>query len=107
MMRAAITALTSEKLNLYDQALKEYQLIQGAHTQNRLGTDPNDRGKRRARNIQDIAPDVYRIIGNAPDEQKYPQAGALVLLCRGKDRGKRRKYPGFRYAYIIKILKSA
>jgi tetratricopeptide (TPR) repeat protein len=74
--------LTSEKLNLFDQALKSYAKIKGKVFK--------DLARLRAENIdrtgglpliQDLAPDIYRMISSAPAAENYPQAGGLILLC--------------------------
>lgn len=98
-------ALTCEKLNLYDQALKEYQLIQGAQYAKLAAERIEAIEKKTASvNIQNVAPDVYQVIKNAPDEQKYPQAGALILLCDEKIRVNAENTQVSDMRYIIKIL---
>ncbi|MCX5714280.1 MAG: DUF3857 domain-containing protein [Candidatus Omnitrophica bacterium] len=73
---------TCERLNLFDQALKVYAKIKGKEF--------SLKAKERVENIdrsgglpliKDIAPDIYRMIKNAPPAEKYPQAGGLILYC--------------------------
>jgi len=98
-------ALTCEKLNLYDQALKEYQEIKSSQYARMSAERIEAIEKKTARvHIQDIAPDVYRIIRSAPDEQKYPQAGALVLFCDEKINVSAENTQVSDMRYIIKIL---
>lgn len=98
-------ALTCEKLNLYDQALGEYQQIQSSQYSKISAERIEAIEKKTARaHIQDIAPEVYQIISNAPDEQKYLQAGALVLLCDEKIEVSAENTQVSNMRYVIKIL---
>lgn len=74
--------LTCEKLNLYDQALDIYKKVKSQHfltlASNRINTIEKEIN---AVLIKDIDPKVAQIIGSAPTEEQYPQAGGLILSC--------------------------
>ncbi len=74
--------LTCEKLNLFDTALKVYAKVKGkeflVRVRQRMEIIDRTGGLPL---IQDIAPDVYRMLKKAPAAEKYPQAGGLILYC--------------------------
>ncbi len=77
--------LTCEKLNLYDQSLEIYRKIKTPE----LAPSVNERvnaieKKVNSVLIKDLDPAVDKIIREAPEAQKYPQAGALILSCDEK-----------------------
>ncbi len=55
-------------------------------------------------NIKDISPQVNKIIQTAPDQQKYPQAGALILFCDEKIELTAQDTQISYLHYVIKIL---
>jgi len=78
-------ALTSEKLNLFDDALKYYA---------RIKTDPKYTGLAKTRiediekkaesNVKDLSPEIAEILASAPKEEDYPEAGAAILYSNEK-----------------------
>lgn len=74
--------LTSERLNLFDQALGDYKKIKDKEFL-ALAKERIDRIEKQAlpRNIKEIDPQVAKVLANAPKEEDYPQAGALILAC--------------------------
>lgn len=74
--------LTSERLNLYDQALNLYHKIKsGQYKKEALErTNIINKSKQEAL-LKDLDGDIRNIILQAPDAAKYPQAGALILHC--------------------------
>lgn len=72
--------LTSEKLNLFDEALKAYKKIKG----DEFGTRAKARlaiieKQESGRHIKDVDQKAYQILAAAPKAEDYPQAGALIL----------------------------
>ncbi|MCM8789748.1 MAG: DUF3857 domain-containing protein, partial [Candidatus Omnitrophica bacterium] len=77
--------LNCEKLNLFDKALELYAKIKSDNFKQLALSRANSIEKEdKGVNIKDIEPEVYEIIENAPSEELYPQAGALVLKCDEK-----------------------
>ncbi len=77
--------LTCEKLNLYDQALDIYRKIKARELIGSVNERVNAIEKKvNTVLIKDLDPAVDKIIRQAPDAQKYPQAGALILSCEEK-----------------------
>lgn len=78
-------ALTSERLNLFDQAKKFYLKIKGSEY-NPLATAriKSIDSLSQASTIQKLDPAIYKIIKEAPGQEKYPQASALILLSDEK-----------------------
>lgn len=78
-------ALTCEKLNLYEQALRLYQEIQDA-TLIKAAAERIGQIEKSLHHIyiQDLDPLVANLISQAPPADKYPQAGALILHCDEK-----------------------
>ena len=75
-------ALTCEKLNLYDSALKIYRKIdKGDFAALALKRVELIEKKAAALSIKDQDPKISEILANAPPDEQYPQAGALILLC--------------------------
>lgn len=74
--------LTCEKLNLFDSALDVYRRIKSAHW-TAAASERIDIIERRTnpKLIGELDPTVSAVIGSAPSQEKYPQAGALILLC--------------------------
>lgn len=95
--------LTCEKLNLFDKALQLYkkttefawlalERINAIEKQ----TSPFP--------IKDIDPKVDRILANAPSQDEYPQAGALILFCDEKIKVTPQNTQVSNLHYIVKIL---
>jgi len=75
-------AMTCEKLNLFDQAIESYKKIKSADFSSLALGRLNTIEKRvNLAAIKDIDPQIHSIIANAPHQQDYPQAGALLLYC--------------------------
>ncbi len=97
--------LTSEKLNLFDKALENYRKIKspGFNAQAILRQGIIEKHGGLAR-IQDLDPEVIRIISGAPSPDNYPQAGAQILFCDEKVEvtGDNKEISSLHY--IVKIL---
>jgi tetratricopeptide (TPR) repeat protein len=97
--------LTCEKLNLFDKALDIYGKIKDENFRtlalSRINTIVKETGQL---NIKDVSPKTYEIIQNAPSQDLYPQAGALVLHCDEKIEitGQDTKVTDLHY--VVKIL---
>ncbi|MDD4894448.1 MAG: DUF3857 domain-containing protein, partial [Candidatus Omnitrophica bacterium] len=97
--------LTCEKLNLFDQAISSYKKIKGGKFAVSASERLNIIQKESANaNIKDISPQVYNILKGAPSEDKYPQAGALILLCDEKIEITPQNTQVSSLHYIVKIL---
>lgn len=97
--------LTSEKLNLFDEALKAYKKIKAREFAFKAKTRINIIEKQeRALHIKDIDQKAYQIKTFSPEAKDYPQAGALILSCDEKvevsPEGTQVSY----MHYLIKIL---
>lgn len=97
--------LTSERLNLFDQAKKLYQDIKSheylALAKSRIESidsliEPI--------NIKELDPDTYEVIKNSPSQEQYPQASALVLLSDEKFEVSENNTAVFETHAVIKIL---
>jgi len=97
--------LTCEKLNLFDQAISIYKKIKtkefAAVALKRLNIIEKQTGPIQ---IKDIDPQVYKILEAAPTQDKYPQAGALILFCDEKIEVTLQNIQVSTLHYIIKIL---
>ncbi len=97
--------LISERLNLFDPAIKAYRNIKGSAfaslAQSRLSII--EKAVNPAR-IQDIDPGVARIIDQSPAPESYPQAGALVLLSDESVEITRDFKAVYNMHYIVRIL---
>ena len=97
--------LTSEKLNLFDQAISIYKKIKtkefAAAALERLNIIEKQTGPIQ---IKDIDPQVYKILEAAPTQDKYPQAGAFILFCDEKIEVTPQNIQVSTLHYIIKIL---
>jgi tetratricopeptide (TPR) repeat protein len=77
--------LTCEKLNLFDKALQSYRKIKSADFSALAAVRQELIEKTGAgKHIQELDPEISRIISAAPSADKYPQAGAQILLCDEK-----------------------
>jgi transglutaminase-like putative cysteine protease len=97
--------LTCEKLNLFDEALKNYYRIKGDRflPKAKERIDIIER-QAAAINIKDKDPKIYHILANAPQKEQYPQAGALILYCDEKIEIKSDDTQVMDLHYLIKIL---
>ncbi|MCM8780621.1 MAG: DUF3857 domain-containing protein [Candidatus Omnitrophica bacterium] len=97
--------LTCEKLNLFDKALSVYGRIKSENlfvlAKERIQTIKKEAGLIR---IEEIDPKVHRLINQAPNQQDYPQAGALILSCDEKIEVTADNKQIIYLHYIVKIL---
>ncbi len=97
--------LTCERLNLFDQALGIYKKIKSKEFASaafeRLNIIEKQAGPQ---NIKDVSPEVHKILENAPSQDKYPQAGALILFCDEKVEVTPQNTQVSSLHYIVKIL---
>ena len=76
-------ALTCERLNLFDQALKAYRKIQSREFKDLAANRIDNIEKEKSTaNIKTEDPDLAKIIFSPKDSQAYPQAGALILSAK-------------------------
>ena len=77
--------LTCEKLNLFDQAMGFYRKIKGGSffEEAKKRIDVIER-QVSALTIKEVDPQVYTQLQQAPAGERYPQAGALILLADEK-----------------------
>ncbi len=97
--------LTCEKLNLFDKALEAYRKINDEDFKIKAARRVESIEKRSGRKlIQDIAPQVAKILAAAPPQEKYPQAGALILSCNERIEVTPEATQVSELHYLIKIL---
>jgi hypothetical protein len=97
--------LTCEKLNLFDQALETYRKIKNKDfTQKALERIGFIEKQANIRTIKEIDPQIYKILSGAPEAQRYPQAGALILSCDEKVEVNANGTQISYLHYLIKIL---
>lgn len=97
--------LTAEKLNLFDQALDIYKKIKEKNFASLALARINLIEKQaNALEIKEIDPKVYQIIATSPSEDKYPQAGALILLAEEKIEITPENRQVAEMHYVVKIL---
>lgn len=98
-------ALTCEKLNLFDQAIAIYKQIAAgsflALAQGRLDAIQKTKS---TLNLKDIDPKIWEVITNAPPQEKYPDAGALILLCDEEIKITPENTQTSSLHYVVKIL---
>jgi len=74
--------LASEQLNLYDQALNQYNKIKEAgYKEKALERIDMITKSKQVSKLNDLDENTRNIILKAPDASNYPQAGALILYC--------------------------
>lgn len=97
--------LTSEKLNLFDQALDIYKKIKDRQFADlaRLRIDTIEKQAKSA-NIKEVSPETSKILMTAPAPEQYPQAGALILYCDEKIETTSLATQVSTSHYIVKIL---
>ena len=97
--------LTCERLNLFSQAIKVYEEVQGKEykPQASLRLEEIQRQKGII-SIKDADPGIAKIINNAPDDKLYPQAGALVLLANESIEITQKDTQESTMHYLIKVL---
>jgi len=97
--------LVCENLNLFDQALDIYskvragEFLQLAHKRLQLIEK-----RSQAANIKDSDPKLYKILIQKANPDKYPQAGALILLSDEKVKIKEDNSQLEDLHYVIKII---
>ncbi len=97
--------LTCEKLNLFDQAMSAYKKIKSKEFASAAFKRLDIIEKQAIpQNIKDLSPKVYKILEAAPSQDKYPQAGALILFCDEKIEVTPQNTQISSLHYIIKIL---
>jgi transglutaminase-like putative cysteine protease len=97
--------LTCEKLNLFDQALSVYRRIKAKEFAQIASEHINTIEKQvNLAYIKDISPQANKILTEAPSEDKYPQAGVLILYCDEKIEITPQNTQVSYLHYIIKIL---
>jgi tetratricopeptide (TPR) repeat protein len=97
--------LTCEKLNLFDQALKDYRQIKDKEYSLLAGERIETIEKlAKALNIRDVSPEIAKILSTAPKGADYPQAGALILSCDEKIEETKELTEVASLHYVIKIL---
>jgi len=97
--------LTCEKLNLFDQALEIYKRIKDERFLAKAKEQANDIEKQAQEvSIDEEDTQVATILKNSPPPQKYPQAGALILLSDEKVEITSLDTQVSSMHYIIKIL---
>jgi len=99
--------MTCEKLHLFDQALASYRKIpaKGAfflQAQERIGIIEKEAGE--AAGINQVSPQTAELIAKAPDPERYPQAGALILSCDESIEVRQDNTQLSTMHYVIKIL---
>ena len=97
--------LTCEKMNLFDPALTAYKKIKDKEFVS-LAIERIEAIERLVvgRNIRELAPESYQAIANAPSEELYPQAGALILFCDESIEETPENTEVSRLHYLVKIL---
>ena len=97
--------LTSERLNLFDQAKKLYKAIKNPEyihlAESRIKSIDS---LTESINIEELDPAIYKIIKDAPTQEEYPQASALVLLSDEKFDVSEDNTAVFERHFIVKIL---
>ena len=97
--------LVSEKLNLYDRALAVYRRIEEGdfHDKSRERIEFIER-RAGTHRIEDMDPQVSQMIAEAPSQEQYPQAGALILYCDEEIEVTPENTSVTRMHYLVKIL---
>ena len=97
--------LTCEKLNLFDKALQSYRKIKSGEF-NALAAIREGLIEKAGsvKHIQELDPKISRIISGAPSADKYPQAGAQILLCDEKVQVTADNKEISSLHYLVKIL---
>lgn len=97
--------LTCEKLNLFDQALAAYKKIKtGAFAGLSLERMNTIEKAVTPAHIKDTDAAVNDILQNAPSQEEYPQAGALILYCDEKIEVSPENTQTTYLHYLVKIL---
>ncbi|MBM3244476.1 MAG: DUF3857 domain-containing protein [Candidatus Omnitrophica bacterium] len=97
--------LTSEKLNLFDQALGVYKKIKSPQFKSLAYARINSIEKKvNTAKIKEVSPQAYKIIADCPQPEEYPQAGALILLADENIEITKENTQVFEIHYLIKII---
>ncbi|MCX5709442.1 MAG: DUF3857 domain-containing protein [Candidatus Omnitrophica bacterium] len=99
-------ALTSEKLNLFDQALKSYAQVRSDPEFIKLAGERINQIEKQAGSgpTKEIDVKVARLLSSAPAQEDFPEAGAVILSA---DEGIEVSKEGIQISYmhyLIKIL---
>ncbi|MGA2775576.1 MAG: DUF3857 domain-containing protein [Candidatus Omnitrophota bacterium] len=98
-------ALTSEKLNLFDNALKIYAKITRDPEFKPLAQEHIEAiQKGTYLNIKDLSPEIAQILSRAPEGKDYPEAGAIILYSDEKIEVTNQGTQVSNLHYLIKIL---
>jgi tetratricopeptide (TPR) repeat protein len=97
--------LTCEKLNLFDKALQNYRKIKPGEFKTLASIREELIEKAGAvKHIQELDPEIAKMISGAPSADKYPQAGAQILLCDEKVQVTADNKEISSLHYLVKIL---
>jgi len=97
--------VTSEKLNLFDQAVASYKKVKSPDFSALAFKRLNAIEKQVSRaSIKDISPETHSRIVGAPRQENYPQAGALILYCDESIEITPENSQVSRLHYLVKIL---
>ncbi len=97
--------LTCESLNLFDRATELYSRIKEEKYLSLAGARIEAIEKKsRAGSIDKIDPKTSQILAAAPNQQDYPQAGALILWCDEKMEVTAENTMTNTMHYIVKII---
>jgi transglutaminase-like putative cysteine protease len=97
--------LTCEKLNLFDKALQAYKKVKGDKFKvMALARKDIIEKQSNLANIKDTDPRILKIIANAPAQEQYPQAGALILFAEESSQINLDGTEVTSLHYLIKIL---
>lgn len=99
--------LTAEKLNLFDQALSIYNKIKSKEFLPLAVERINLIEKQvNLSKIQELSPEISKIISASPTLKEFPQAGALILLSDEKIKVTPENTQISQMHYLVKILNS-
>ncbi len=97
--------LTCEKLNLFDKALGVYRLIKDGEFREKAAVREGlIEKKATGSRIRELDPEIFRALSAAPAADKYPQAGAQILLCDEKVQVTADNKEISSLHYLVKIL---
>jgi len=99
-------ALTCEKLNLFEQALKTYALIKTDPGFMKLAAEHSNQIEKQAGSGQAklIDPEIGRLRALSASEENYPEAGAVILLADESVEVSKEGIQVSYLHYVVKIL---
>ncbi|MCX5711295.1 MAG: DUF3857 domain-containing protein [Candidatus Omnitrophica bacterium] len=99
-------ALTSEKLNLFDQALKFYAQVRSDPEFKKLAAERINQIEKQAGSGQakEIEVEVERLLSSAPMQEDFPEAGAIILSADEEIEVSKEGIQTSYMHYLIKIL---